>query len=198
MIKISHTNLELIRRDPGNYRELAKRTFGGPSRFQYVKWAVRTFHRDGLQAALDYLEEAFARRGFRMEAIERYRDYIVNYVGSLEGRPGAVVEVGTRVEMALSPSVLLSGEIGRFDIVPNGYAAWLFFERPPADWSSELRMPLLQQWTANHVGAPLDEIRIGFFSFSDATYENVTYSAGAVQRALREARRLARGLVATD
>lgn len=200
-MRISHTQLETARANPQAYRAAAANPprFGGPSRKQYLRWAIRkNYHQTGLSSALEYLERSFPKRKFTAKSLTEYSEYLQSYHDEYVRHSSAVIEhtaFGDRIRMDIGPDCVLSGEIDRVDLTTNGYAVWLI-DQNDDEWRDELRMPLLQAHYASEMGAPLGEVSVGFFFFDTATYESARFSDSEVRAAVREATNLAKALAA--
>jgi len=190
-MRISHGQLEDARRDPAAWlRSRAASTgFSGQSKLQNLGWALRVYHRESLESALLYLERRFEARHYRR--LDAYIGYLLGYDQQFKLKPACQVVFGDRVALPLGNDVELRGEIGRLDVeAVAGYSVWLFTEEFPQNWTRQLRMPLLQMHYASKMGAPSDEVSVGFYSYSQARYLSTSYSASRIARAVSEARRL--------
>jgi len=140
----------------------------GPSRMQYVKMALKHYHEKGLVHAIDYVEDAFYRRGFRLEHLDRYIEYLYWYEHVLKSNPDwEMIVLRDKINYKIRNDLTLSGEVGRLDLASGGYNVWLFEESASQNWKNELRMPILQAYYAAEFGAHLNEVAVGVYSFSD-------------------------------
>jgi hypothetical protein len=71
------------------------------------------------------------------------------------------------------------------DLTQNGYSAWLF-AKEIGNWRSELRLPVVQGAYAARLGAPVEEVTVGVYSFASATYTEYSYKPEEVAAALNE------------
>lgn len=84
--------------------------------------------------------------------------------------------------------------MGRLDLCANSlsHEAWLFEESVEPNWAQALRLPLLQGYFANQVGASVGGVSVGIYSFSEANYYLTQFSHQKVMAAFQEAETLAR------
>ncbi|MGE5623785.1 MAG: hypothetical protein ACM3UP_02040 [Methanocella sp.] len=197
-MRVPHRQLENARRDPVAFRAAmaAKRGGGGITRFQLVQFAVKVYHLEGLDRAVRYLEDKFTNNDFR--ELDRYRDYLLDYDVAFAARPAIWYHINDKVELNLGHGVVLSGGLGRLDLCAGtiGHEAWLFEENVEPNWAAALRMPLLQGYLAEQVGARPEEVAVGIYSFRAANYYSVRFSRLEVEHAFQEADGLARLLTA--
>ncbi len=198
-MRLSHTRLEAAKNDPISFISTVSAPYAGtgPSRMQYVILALKHYHESGLNRAIDYVEAAFNRRGFRLEHLDRYIGYLLKYDSVLQSHPDwELIVLRDRINYEIIYNFVLSGEVGRVDLTPRGYYVWLFSETTVLNWNQEFRMPILQAYYADEFGAPLGEVYVGRYSFSEGLYESEHYSNIQVNDALNELRQLGVQLLA--
>ncbi len=194
MFRISLTELEELRRDPAAYKK--KRDTGagyrpGKSVFQTLKRAIYTYHKDeSALAAMNYLEdglEAFKNRTPCEKAVEDLQWYIDEH--RKLGWPTALRKYNISIPLStrFADSLIVTGEINRIDMHPNGaYAAWLFSKRDAGNWLNELRMPIIQNAVGVELGAPPSAIHVGVYCFEDRTVNIHNFSNQEIRRAHSE------------
>lgn len=163
----------------------AKRSYGGPGRFQYVKWAIAVFHRNGFNAGLVYLKQGFERKGFK-GPVGPYFDEYRTYCELYWSRPFPVIRVAENIDVPLGLGLVMGGSVGRTELTPNGYAVWLITEQLPPKWQTELRIPLLQSYYAKEFGASSSEVSVGFIALRSGLQESIICSEALIQDAWQE------------
>lgn len=193
MIRLPLGDLEVARRNPVEYRRrlaTPQPSAFCPSYFSAVRDAVFRFHRSGgnFLEAREYLTDRLA--GFRdmnrrAEMAEQYEWYVEEYIAR------GVLTFETRLRLVIPPpnrdagEIMLSGEVSRIDMKPSGgYAAWLFRSREHANWTAEMRMPLIQdQLTTSVLNAGPGEVTIGLYSFEERYVDERCYSPQEIAQA---------------
>jgi hypothetical protein len=196
-VKIRHGDLEIARKDPIAWRRsLAGRSGGGLSQHMLLLHAVHRFHRQGerIDQAIEHLHELFRRHYVKPADLARLEAQLVTYADAYRTQTGRAIGTRIRVSHPIGPDLVLAGEIARLDLIPGGgYAAWLF-GRVTEPWHDQLRMPLLQQFVATRMGAPIHEVSVGFYRFDTGTYEGECFSCADIDAAVAESAGIARVL----
>lgn len=188
-MRLSHSRLEEVRRDPTILRATgapAPRKF---SRFRALQFSTYKVHSEGLDQAIKHLERLYARNFKRPEGlsplVDRLRAYDANYraLGTM------VVETNVRIELAVTSADALIGEVARIDLDPisGGSRLWLLAQSTD-EWRSQLRMPLLQRWLSGRLGAPDSDVTVGFYFFDAGRYESESFTSEAIDAAIEEVR----------
>jgi hypothetical protein len=187
-VRISHRNLEWLRRDPNRVARLPHG--GGWNATMALYRAVRIYHDSGETEALDRLETDLASMN---GGARTHLAYLAQYIDSYVAQGNAAFQYPMRIGLELGSGIVLGGEVARIDLVPgDGYAAWLL--RPqakPRNWAGHLNMPLLQLAVATELGVAVTQVSIGYYWFAPDEYSQRSYSEREVSAALREARALA-------
>ena len=191
-MRISHRDLERARGDPRGFLifRSQRRFSGGPTRFVYLRSAIRRYHKLGgdIDAAFEYLKGAFTTR--RFGSLDQYRAYLAEYHRAFQELAATPFIVLEKMELRVSDNLTIGGQIDRVDLTRDGYSVWIFLEHEQPGWESELRFPLIQGFCAQQLGAPLSELKVGVYFFDSALYSCVTYNAEQVAQAYNEAKRL--------
>ncbi len=112
----------------------------------------------------------------------RLDDYVADYLKLNQ----PVVQTNKRVQFNKIAGHLVSGAIGRLDMIPTGGFAATNFELRASNWKSQLRTPIIQQAIADELGRPPSEIRAGMYCIASGDHEYVTLSATEIQKAIAE------------
>jgi hypothetical protein len=141
------------------------------------------------------LEAAFLKRFKLQRDLPKYMEQLGQYAGEFARSGATVFKVKDRLsfplEEELSEKFKVSGQIPRVDLTSDGYTVWLFSEETK-DWSSQLRLPLIQFAYAEALSAPADELKIGIYDFSTAeqwvrsfTDDEISTARASLSRLLR-------------
>lgn len=196
-MKLKLRDLELVRQDPSILITGGQPAYHyrGQSKRRTLQLATYEFHRQGgdLQWAAEHFRAMYKRnfkREDRLTELERdlaryaaaYQRYQQLGYEQFQSRLHAKIPVDTALQLV--------GEIPRLDIAPTGYAAWLFCETFWT-WKDELRMPLLQAYVAEQMGAPWGEVTIGVYCFDTGAHDRECFSDTEIGDAREEVHALA-------
>ena len=198
-MKLSLSQLERARRAPKSVAAAQLREFGGikPTFAGYWVFAAKLYHklakandRRALKKAHDYFLQHCRLKlssdpdfDNRVGLFSRRLDeYVQNH--SMLGQP--TVQTNKRVLFGDIPGHLISGTIGRLDIVPAGGFAATNYEAKASDWKSQLRTAIIQQALAQELGRSFSEIRVGMYCIDAGEHEYVTLDEAAIQAAIAE------------
>lgn len=200
-MKIPHRDLEEARQNPGAYVRKVFRGGRQPFRYSLFRaWQLTIFRyhqsRD-LVAAKSDLEDRFKKFLSGRKHFDDYYEDLQNYVRDFERLKHVVVDTAARVTMNLGPDVQMIGEISRIDVSPDGgYSAVLIANSEQMNWQEQLRMPLLQKNFAETFSVSPERMKVGIYTI-DGKHEFVSYSPSDIADAEKEARSIARRLLAT-
>jgi len=196
-MKISHSSLEIIRKNPKQY--IKEHYTNNSSHFSFsayrlFQFATRQYHNnsDNRPIAIGYFERKFHEKFKQNSQNERrladFLDHLLAYFDSYEELGNHVNEVGTNINIDLGSGNRICGEVFRVDLVVKGnykYAAYLFV-KDDTNWKNELRMPLLQKYFASVYGCSLDQVSIGVYCLATGKHESVCFSAKRISAASKE------------
>lgn len=183
MLRLPLSDIDEALKNPGAYREkIRTSTESSPRKYSYfnaLRNAIFKFHNDNEGIARSYLLSElgkFKNSWKCAETVDNFNWYLLDY--AQRGWEASLVR--QRVQVLLPPWIpphfVCTGEVSRVDIIPSGgYAAWLFRSRDPDDWQHETRMPLIQDSIATILGAPIEEVLIGIYSFKERIVETHSY-----------------------
>jgi hypothetical protein len=194
-MRISLSELEQARRDPRAYVRQREGRGGGfffKSGYATLQRAVFRFHQSkgNLEEAKKYLQESYERQFKHRQKLEGYIEQLERYTLEFANRGNRVFKVRDRlvipVPEELANQVSVTGQIPRLDFVPSGgYNVWLFAKQP-VDWRAELRLPLIQAAYSKKLTAGLNEVKVGVYDFSTATYTDYSFDEQEVTEANHE------------
>jgi len=191
--------LERARKEPKKFAESKIGGFGGlrPTFSMYWVLAAKLYHKlkadnepNARQKAVAYFNQTCQsklgnNKDFNRKVPQlagKLDDYIASYAGLNCG----FVQANKRVVFDKIPGHFVSGRIDRFDIDPTGGYLATNFETISSDWSSRLRVPILQQALADELGCPASEIKVGVFCVETANHDYVSVSDADIASAVRE------------
>lgn len=194
-MRISLSELEQARRDPRAYvreREGRGGRFFFKSGYATLQRAVFRFHQSkgNLEEARKYLQESYETQFKHKQKLDGYIEQLERYALGFANRGNRVFKVRDRlvipVPAELANQVSVTGQIPRLDFVSScGYNVWLFAKRP-LDWRAELRLPLIQAAYSKKLTADLNEVKVGVYDFSTATYTDYRFDEQEIAEANRE------------
>ncbi len=200
-MKLGLARLEEARANPRAMRAALRSTARvrmSFSRARALYLSAMRYHKEGddLDSARDYLTEVYRKNFKRLEELPILLRELTSYASRYQSAGNAYITVGRRISIPVSADFELGGEIPRVDLVTTGgYAIWLF-SRIQRSWRNELRMPLIQFHFAQTLGVDAQQIRVGFYFFSPATYESECFLQPAIDNARRECQGIGRVLTA--
>jgi hypothetical protein len=109
-------------------------------------------------------------------------------------RSGIIVaDSNIRLSYSIGGFLDLGGLISRLDITDIGYRA-VILGAGRANWSTELRMPLIQSAIAFKYGRPVDEVVVGVQEPNGSALEEEIYTSAEITSARQEFQRLGEGI----
>ena len=142
--------------------------------------------RRGLREALD---EAFPNNRKVKKVMEDFEVYVDEFASLGHQWVTGWRNVSVPLPSGVAGDFFVGGRVMRIDLAPDGYAAWLFSLKS-ADWDSDPRLPLLQAAVAADLGADVEEVTAGVYSFEDGMHHAVPYDHNQIDRALDDLRDL--------
>lgn len=160
-------------------------------RFSYslaLRLSIFYLHKqhDDLTSAADYLSRLCTKHFKNESRIDDVLAQLEAYYNSYVQTGGKAFRIKHLLNISLSGNHRLSGEIPRVDMglkVP--YVAWLFASSR-SNWTSELRMPLLQYYMSRELACAEQDVAVGVYCFTDNTHTCVQYSECELNAARHE------------
>ena len=198
-MKLSLSQLESARRRPKFVAAAQLRTFKGmrPTFAGYWGFAVKLYHKlvkandpQSVQKAQDYLLQ-HCRAKLSQDPnfdskIALYTNRLNEYFASHARLNQPTIQTNKRIQFTKIPGHLVSGTIGRLDIIPAGGFAATNFEERGSDWKSQLRIPIIQQALADELGRHRGEIRVGMYCIESGSHEYITLPDAVIQKGISE------------
>ena len=184
--------MEIVRHNPAAYLRSAsgKGKFFSFSSNRALQYATRVYHRRGLTQAVRYLEDTFWHNFKRHRGNEKKLKSLTQdlnlYGDEYEALGSTVAEIAKKLVIKVSTNISLGGEISRVDLVNNGGYAVYLLRSVQSDWENELRMPLIQGYYADKLGAPSAEVSVGVYCFETANHESKIFTSKDISEARRE------------
>jgi hypothetical protein len=189
-MKISHKQLEECRQQPRQWLVNVTGSYAGPRRLGYaqvLQLAIQRYHKDdSVAGARQHLATLMARANFqnavRVSLTETSLDSYIDWHST-----SGTVTADHRVRLLLDFQgyLVLSGEVSRVDITPEGYRG-ILLGVPPRGWRDQLRMPLLQRALSRKYARPLNEIWIGVQDLDGSGLEIARFASRRITEAERE------------
>jgi hypothetical protein len=191
MLRIPLNALEEARKNPKAFRTLIENPDGkgrNPSYFSALRYSIMNFHKwqDPIRARGD-LEgrlEKFKDQRKCIEIMDQYEWYVLEYRSRGWRTFSTLMNIEVSLPDWVSRQVKCTGQVSRIDLVPTGgFAAWLLRSKNPAGWENDIQMALIQESIANVMNAPMDEIRVGIYSFNERYIDSRIFSRTDIDRA---------------
>lgn len=186
-MRISHTQLESCLANPRSWYRAAIAAESHPYPMGYdrvLRLSIFRFHHTSGRVARDYMAQMVRRHHFkdagRVREIESSLDRYIGWA-SAEGLRVADTNVNIACEIGF---LELRGQISRIDVTSVGYRAVLLGE-VPADWHSQLRMPLIQLAVALMYGRRQDKTEVGFQNLDASNLVTLLYTERQIDKARR-------------
>jgi hypothetical protein len=187
-MRISHTQLESCLANPRSWYRTAIAAESHPYLMGYdrvLRLSIFRFHHASERAARDYMTQMVRRHAFKnAQRVHEIEASLERYIAwaSAEGLRVADTNVNIACEIGF---LELRGQISRVDVTATGYRAVLLGE-VPADWHSQLRMPLIQFAIALMYGRQQDRTEVGFQNLDAGNLVTSLYTNQQIDRARRK------------
>jgi hypothetical protein len=201
MIRVRLHDLELARRDPRAYiRKLKepKPKFGIKSKHAVLLLSVYRFHKysgglfdqfsGDLTGALKYFDTLYEKKKFKQNPASKqlYQEQLTTYAQEFGALKADVVKYKDNLILALPDEfkgkIEVYGQIPRVDLNLEGYSVWLF-DKSAKNWREEIRFPIIQAEYAKKFSADLEEVKVGVYDFSSASYMSYSFTEDKVKEA---------------
>jgi hypothetical protein len=189
-MNIKHKNLEDARKNPKDFKVNNKKiNFGGASQYRDWQLATRVFHKEGENEAISYLVNAFNSHykstPSNESKLEDYIIYLKNYIIDFYDLGNENLGCGKRLNMDISHSNSLNGEISRVDKKDDSIEVYLFVKEDIA-WEDELRFPLIQKFYAEKYNKELSEVSVGVYCLESEQHTSKKYTNANIGSAINE------------
>ena len=201
MIRVRLSDLEIARRDPGAYlRKLKepKPKFGRKSKHAVLLLAVYRFHKysgglfdkfsGDLTGALKYFDALYEKKKFKKDPASKkfYQERLTTYAQEFGELDAEVVKYKDNLVLTLpeefKDKIEVYGQVPRVDLSLEGYSVWLF-DKSLKNWRDEIRFPIIQAAYAQKFSADLEEVKVGVYDFSTASYTSYSFTEDEVKEA---------------
>lgn len=201
MIRVRLSDLEIARRDPGAYlRKLKepKPKFGRKSKHAVMLLAVYRFHKysgglfdkfsGDLTGALKYFDALYEKKKFKKDPASKkfYQERLTTYAQEFGELDAEVVKYKDNLVLTLpeefKDKIEVYGQVPRVDLSLEGYSVWLF-DKSLKNWRDEIRFPIIQAAYAQKFSADLEEVKVGVYDFSTASYTSYSFTEDEVTEA---------------
>jgi hypothetical protein len=118
--------------------------------------------------------------------ISAYSKRLDHYIDDYVRLNQPTVRTNKRVQFNGISGHMISGSIGRLDILPVGGFAATNFELRASDWKTHLRTALIQKALADELCRDLTEIQVGMYCIQSGNHEYVSLSDREIEKAVAE------------
>lgn len=190
-MKFSHRNLEAIRKNPVNFKQILGASGGRQSMARYWQFAARKFHQNNsIEMAVSYYEKIclknFVNNSANSTKISNLVDKLYKYSEDYESLNVNYYDYSNRISVDIQNNNFITGEVFRLDKKVNeGYKVTLF-SKEDTIWANELRYPLLQIYYSNIFECPVMDIDVGIYNFSTDTHDYLCFDEKTLKQAWDE------------
>ncbi len=190
-MRISHRNLEVIRKSPQSIKQIIGNNSPRTSMARYWQFAIKKYHKNNdINEAIDYFQsncqQHFKDTKANQTQIFQLTDKINQYRADYLLLDFEYYDYSQRLSMDINYKNFLSGEIFRIDKKKEGGYAITLFEKDNELWSSELRFPLLQIHYSNIFKCPIDEISVGTYNLKTGKHQYINYDEYSLKTSWEE------------
>ena len=198
-MRLTLSQLETARKRPRAFAAAQFGTFSGirPTFFSFWVFAAKLYHKllknndpRSAEKAHDYLlQHCRAKLSHDPNFDSKltfHASKLDEYIASHAALNQPTVQTNKRVVFKNIPGHLVSGLVGRLDIIPAGGFAATNFAARKSNWQRELRTAIIQYSLADELRRPLSEVRVGMYCIDAGDHDYVCLSEGEVNQAIQE------------
>lgn len=191
-MKFSHRNLEAIRQNPVNFKQILGSSGGRLSMARCWQFAARRYHQNDNdeEKAVKYLEDScinqFVNNASNAGKIRVLVDKLYKYFKDYQKQNVNFYDYSNRISLDIQNNNFITGEVFRIDQKNNkGYKITLFSKQDTI-WANELRYPLLQIYYSNIFECPVMDIEVGIYNLERDKHEYLCFDEETLQQAWNE------------
>lgn len=189
-----------------------KPKFGRKSKHAVMLLAVYRFHKysgglfdkfsGDLSGALKYFDALYEKKKFVKNPVSKkfYQKRLTTYAQEFGALDAEVVKYKDNLILALPEEfdgkIEVYGQVPRIDLSLEGYSVWVFDKgaqlltrktaptpSSPKNWREEIRFPIIQAAYAKKFSADLEEVKVGVYDFSTASYTSYSFTEDEIKEA---------------
>jgi len=187
MKSFSITQLEQARKNPAEFAKLLKSGgtltqggFGYPKSLRWLNAACKFHLNHQIADAITCIEDGFMSRkdtSKNRKEVATFIEALHNYEEQITRRKLILIRSRELVNIPLSPTVRLSGQIPLIFMNPLGGFLALFVSLPNQNWEGELKFPIIQDYIAKTVfNTDSSNVGVGYVDYYSGTFYETTYS----------------------
>ncbi|HEY0669944.1 MAG TPA: hypothetical protein VGD22_17315 [Sphingobacteriaceae bacterium] len=187
MKSFSITQLEQARKNPAEFAKLLKSGgtltqggFGYPKSLRWLNAACKFHITHQIADAINCIEDGFMSRkdtSKNRKEVATFIEALHNYEEEITRRKLILIRSRELVNIPLSPTVRLSGQIPLIFMNPLGGFLALFVSLPNQNWEGELKFPVVQDYIAKTVfNTDSSNVSVGYVDYYSGTFYETTYS----------------------
>lgn len=191
-MKFSHLKLEQIRHNPAAVKDVLSGQDGRFSMNRVWYYAARRYHqsKQDKATAFNYFEDSVNEHFIANKANRLKKEHLLvklnNYFENYKKLGYEFYDHSNRISIDINHGNIVSGEIFRFDKVPDNKYAVTILDRDDSIWVKELRYPLFQIYFSNLFNCPADDISVGVYNFEQEKHEYISYDELTLKQAENE------------
>lgn len=189
-MKISHRYLDACSRNPAAWtrRRLSSSTddFIPMGYAGYTKLAIYTYHRTQERTLAHEHLSKYLSRFSSIDRIQEAEDVLDSYISWYDQERPIVVRTRARIILDIGHGNSLTGEVSRMDVCRDSGYRGILLGPIPADWDSQLRMPLIQLGLSQIYQRDPSEIEIGVQELDGSGISTRSYDQTQIDRAFEQ------------
>lgn len=200
-MKFSHRNLEAIRQNPKNFKQILNSSGGRISMARYWQFAARRYHQSSNddELAVNYLENNclnhFVNNASNSGKIRKLIDKLHLYFEDYKKQNIEFYDYTNRISIDIQNNNFITGEIFRIDKKNDGGYKIALFSKLDSIWANELRFPLLQIYYSNLFECPTMDIEVGVYNLEKDKHEYLFFDEETLQQAWNEITQISTTLI---
>lgn len=197
MKQFSITQLETARKNPQSFgknlkdAKASENTFGGyPKSMRWLN-AICIYHQnENISDAILSIENSFSNRKDTLKnrnELEGFINSIVSYESETKKRNLIFIKSRERINLILNNQIKVTGIIPLIFMKPTtGFAAY-FISKSNANWQSELKYPIVQNYVAKYVfDSEIKNVDIGYIDYFTGELIEDCFSLSSISSAKEE------------
>lgn len=199
-MKFSHLKLEQIRHNPAAVKEVLSGQDGRFSMNRVWYYTVRRFHQsnEDKAEAFNYFENSITDHFIASKANGIKKEQLLvklnNYFDNYKKLGFEFYDYSNRISIDINHGNIVSGEIFRFDKLPENKYAITILDRDDSIWVKELRYPLFQIYFSNVFNCPTENIKVGVYNFQKENHEYESFDEITLKQTEEEVKQISNEL----
>jgi hypothetical protein len=197
-MRISHSDLESCSTNPSTWAknrlnrsesDFIPRGYDG-----FTKLAIFSFHKTGSEGDARAKLSSYLSHFSSPSRKETAKGALSSYIAWYYSEKPIVVAIRVRLGIDIGFNNTLVGEVSRVDVQRAAGYRGILLGSIPANWTDQLRMPLIQLGLAQLYKRSADEIEVGWQDLSGRPIRTKCYTDREIRSALKEVERISKSV----